>query len=103
MEAKNDFSVAAPPLFWGAWTEIYAQFGVTGPNADQHQTRLNISFHIVGRGESSFDVEIKGGDRLIRTLGPGSARVTITGNVATGISIRCKSHSVPLNVRVQVR
>ena len=98
---KGRFIVLAPPLFWGFWTEIWAQFGVVGPNADRHRAIVNVSFDTQSGG-SSFDVEIKGGDRFIRSVGPGSERITITGNVATALSIRCKSHSLGQSIIVWV-
>lgn len=86
--------VSAPPLFWGPWTEIFVQFGVTGPDKEDHVTRVKVSYKTASRTPSSFDVEIKGGDKFVSTTGPGSEVITITGNVATAISVRFKSHSV---------
>ncbi len=101
LSRKGRFDVWAPPLIWGPWVNIWAQFGVIGPDSENHQSILNVTFSSLG-GDSSFDVEIKGGDDLIRTTGPGSELVTITGNVATSVSIRCRSHSVGLHVLVIV-
>jgi len=99
---KGRFSVVAPPLFWGPWTEIWATFGHRGPNPDRHRATLHVSFESISQVPSSFSVEIRGGDRLIRTVGPGSARVSITGNVSTAVSIRCKSHSILQHVIVSL-
>jgi hypothetical protein len=100
LEQKTLFSILVPPRNWSHWVKIWAQYGVLGPDADSHQTILNVSFHEKGFLKSSFDVQIKGGDEFIRTLGPGSTRVAVTGNVATEISIRLRSHSTPLNVTI---
>ena len=43
---KGRFGVLAPPLFWEPWVQIWAQFGVIGPNKDKHQARINVSFLI---------------------------------------------------------
>jgi hypothetical protein len=101
-EQKQIAEVWAPPLFWGPWVGIFTQFGVVGPDSDKHVTKLDVSFTGI-TGSSSFSVEIKGGDELIRAIGPGSAEVTITGNVATTISMRAKSHSTGFGVDVNVR
>lgn len=90
------FQVPAPALAWGTWVEVFSQFGVTGPNADQHITRVNLSLSSDSAGPSSFDYEIKGGDYSIRGVAGGSGAsetVNITGNVATALSVRAKSHS----------
>ena len=102
---KGRIEVWAGPKIWGPWTEIWSQFGVVGPNAANHQSVVDVSFDVSrnGEGASSFDVEIRGGDRFISTVGSGSAIVTVTGNVATSIAIRCRSHSLGLNVEVWTR
>lgn len=92
LTTKGRFRVVAPPLVWGPWVEVWAQFGVTGANADSHRATIKVSFETQTPAASTFDIEIKGGDRLIRTIGPGSAIVTVTGNVATAIKVRAKSH-----------
>ncbi len=97
------FSVWAPPLSWGPWAEIWRQFGVTGPDRDTHVVIVGISFETVSDAASAFGVEIRGGDSFIHTTGPGSEVVTVSGNVATAISIRCKSFSVGQNISVYVR
>jgi len=102
LTTKGRFRVIAPPLFWGPWVEVWAQFGVVGANADSHRATVKVSFETQSRRPSTFDVEIKGGDRLIRTIGPGSAIVTVTGNVATAIKVRAKSHLFPQQVIVTV-
>lgn len=95
VEAKSGrFSAWAPPLFWGAWVNVWAQIGVVGPDKDRHVTYVNISFETVSEAPSSFDVEIKGADVPVRTYGPGSTRVSVSGNVATQISARFRSHTV---------
>ena len=99
------FQIPAPPLIWGFWQEIFAQFGVADPNADSHVTRITVSFSSFSRSPSSFDYEIKGGDHFISGVAGASGAseiVNITGNVATAISIRAKSHSVGQNVMVTV-
>jgi len=100
---RGIFSVWAPPLSWGPWTQIWVQFGVLGPNRDTHVAFVSISFETVSDAPSAFGVEIMGGDSFIRTTGPGSEMVTVTGNVATAISIRCKSFSVGQNISVYVK
>lgn len=90
----------APPLFWGPWVELFSQFGVVGPNSADNVTRVELDFDTSSQAPSTFDVEIKGGDRFIRSSGPGSETATITGNVATSISIRCRSHSLGQNVLI---
>lgn len=90
----------APPLFWGPWVEVFSQFGVVGPNSADNVTRVEIDFDTNSYAPSTFDVEIKGGDSFIRSSGPGSETATITGNVATSISVRCRSHSLGQNVLI---
>lgn len=101
-EKKSRFFVWAPPLIWGPWVEIWAQAGVAGPNPDQHQSIINIRYDTQSVAPSTFDVEIKGGDNFIREIGPGSARVTVTGNVLTAVSIRAKSHALGQQVVVDI-
>jgi len=99
-ERKSLFSLHAPPLFWGSAVEIYSQFGVFGVNPDQHVTEVRVSFSVQSAQESTFDVEIEGGDSPVFAIGPGSAVVTITGNVATSLTLRARSHNVfGLNIR----
>jgi len=81
---------------------VWAQIGVIGPNSDQQASEIAISFSISGRNNSSFDIEIKGGDNLIRSTGPGTEYVTVTGNVATAIKVRLKSHSAGLRVSASI-
>ncbi|MEM6413334.1 MAG: colicin Z C-terminal domain-related protein [Pseudomonadota bacterium] len=103
-EYKKIGEVAAPALVWGVWVPIFNQFGVRGPNADNHITRLRVSYSVVSETKSTFDVEIKGGDELVTDVGPSSSIVTISGNVATSIMLRAKSHSiVGLSIDVNVR
>lgn len=90
----------APPMFWGPWVGVFSQFGVVGPASDDHVTQVDIDFDTNSQAPSTFDVEIKGGDRFIRSSGPGSETVTITGNVATSISVRCRSHSFGQNILI---
>lgn len=99
------FQISAPPLRWGRWQEVFAQLGVKGPDADRHVTKVNISLSTDSHAPSSFDYEIKGGDRLIRGVVGGSGvseTVIISGNVATAISVRAKSHSQAQRVIVAV-
>jgi len=91
---KGRFDVWAPPLFWGPWPPIWVSLGFTGPNQARQRTTITVTFDTVSDAPSPFGVEIKGGDKMIRRNGPGAARVTISGNHATTISIRCKSHSI---------
>ena len=103
-ELKRIPEVYAPPLFWGPWVEIFAQAGVIGRDSDEHVTKLKVSFSSVNRPASTFDVEISGGDRDVEGFGPGAETITISGNVATGIKMRAKSHafygqSLDVNVR----
>lgn len=62
-------SAHALPLAWGPWTTVWTQMGVVGSNRDRHVSRIKLSFHATSRWKSSFDVEIKGGDSFVRTLG----------------------------------
>lgn len=97
-------SAWAPPAFWGPQADVVAQFGVSGPNSDTHVTKINIS--MTGLGSSPFDYEIKGGNRFISGTAVGlksasaDENVTITGNVATQISVRCKSIGLGQQVRI---
>ena len=102
LSVKGRFLVWAPPIFWGPWVQIWAQVGVLGPDKEKHQSIINVSFETQSDAPSTFDVEIKGGDNFIRTIGPGSKRVVVTGNVATAISIRCKSHLLGQQVVVTI-
>lgn len=102
LTTKGRFRVIAPPLFWGPWVEVWAQVGVVGPNRNSNRTTVRVSFDTQTPAASTFDFEIKGGDRLIRTIGPGSALVTVTGNVMTAVSVRAKSHLLPQQVIVTV-
>ncbi len=90
----------APPLFWGPWVEVFSQFGVAGADSDGYVTQVDIDFDTNSNAPSTFDIEIKGGDSFISSSGPGSESVTITGNVATSISVRCRSHSLGQNVMI---
>lgn len=99
----RQFDVWAGPLVWGPWTEVWAQVGVLGPDAGAHVSTVRISFDTQSNAPSPFQVEIKGGDRFISTTGPGEEIVTVTGNVATAISIRFKSVSLGQNVLVTVQ
>ena len=101
-EKKRRFGVVAPPRFWGQWVEIWAQAGVIGRNPDKHRSIINVKFDSQTMARSTFDVQIKGGDRFIQTIGPGSARVTVTGNVLTAVSIRCRSHLLTQQIIVTV-
>lgn len=100
VQSKSSYQVWAPPLFWGPWVEIYAQFGVIGPNPENHVTKVYVSFDSITRAPSSFEVEIEGGDELVSDSGPGSTIVTISGNVATALRFRAKSYSVGQNIIV---
>jgi len=102
-ERKATYQVWAPPLFWGQWVDIYTQFGVAGPKSDTHLTRVHVTFETRSNASSTFDIEIIGGDKPVRTYGPGAEEVTITGNVATTIRARVKSHSLGQNVFIDVR
>ncbi|MFN3169939.1 MAG: colicin Z C-terminal domain-related protein [Hyphomicrobiales bacterium] len=103
IDRKSIFSIWAPPLSWGPWSEIFAVFGVVGEGGNDAQIRKTISYQTTSQAKSTFDVEVKGADRFVSAVGPGSSDVTITGNVATAISIRARSHSVGQQVRVSVR
>ena len=99
---RDKFNVFAGPLFWGPWQPIWTQYGVVGPNASRNVSSKKVSFKDVSRQRSTFDVEFKGGDKSIRTMGPGSQIITITGNVATTVYVRFKSHS-PYGLNIEVR
>ena len=90
----------APPFVWGPWTDVFVQFGVVGPDREDHVTVVNVAFDTASQAPSTFDIEIRGGDAFISSSGPGSETVTITGNVAATISVRCSSHSIGQNVWV---
>ena len=100
IQSKSSYQVWAPPLFWGSWVEIYAQFGVIGPNPEKHVTKVYVSFDSNTQTPSAFEVEIEGGDTLVSDSGPGSTIVTITGNVATALRLRAKSYSFAQNIIV---
>ena len=100
---KKTFHVTAEPLAWGRWVEVYAQLGVTGPYAENHVTQVTLEIGSRTETQSSFDYEIKGGDYSIRgVVGSSSVSETvpITGNVATSIKVRAKSHSLRQRVIV---
>lgn len=103
-QRKGNVDILAPAFVWGAWYEIWAQFGVSGPYPDTNVSRIKVTFDIpfTPFGDSSFDVEIEGGDYPIYTVGPGAETVTVTGNVATALRLRARSHSIPLNIRVRI-
>lgn len=101
-EKLRRFDVRAFPLIWTHWIEVWAQFGVAGRNSDTHVSQINVAYGIISTENSSFDVEIKGGDRFIRNIGPGSDRITVTGNVATAVSVRYRSHSLPITIATSV-
>lgn len=103
VDTKSIFSVWAPPLTWGPWTEIFRSIGRLGEDRHEAQIRKTISYRSASQAKSTFDVEIRGGDRFVSSVGPGSSHVAITGNVLTAISIRARSHSVGQQVRVSVR
>ena len=69
LQKKQRFDVPAPAKSWGVWVELWSQFGVTGPNRDNYQSIIGISYETISRGPSTFDVEIMGGDDFIRTVG----------------------------------
>lgn len=100
---KEGFQLTAPAGFWSQWTYVAAPFGssrATNPTYNE----IEISFISLGATfPSTYSVEIRGGDRLIKTVGDESlnkVRVIITGNVATQIDIRLKSHGA--NQRVVI-
>lgn len=98
----RQFDVWAGPLIWGPWTEVWAQYGVKGPDADRHVSYVKISFDTLSDAPSPFQVEIKGGDRFISSVGPGDETVTVSGNISTAISVRCKSATLGQHVLVTV-
>ena len=102
-EEKQIAEVWAPPLVWGPWVDIYTQYGVVGSESDRHVTRLRVNFRSISNAKTTFDVEIRGGDDFVRAIGPGSANVTITGNVATTIQMRAKAHAQGQAIDVTVR
>ncbi len=101
-ESKRTAGVLATPIVWSGWIEVFAQLGVVGRDKRNHVTYVDVTFSIEGEYQSSYDIEIKGGDRFIRTYGVGSTkvRVAITGNVATAISVRVRSHTTPIQLRI---
>ena len=100
LERRGLHSVWAPPKAWGPWVAIWSQFGIIGPDADGHKTVVHVSFDSESDEYSPFDVEIKGGDTFISTIGPGWEEITVSANVATTISIRCRSHALGQSIRV---
>jgi|AVFP01.1.fsa_nt_gi hypothetical protein len=57
------FSVLAPPLAWGPWTEVFGYIGMS----EDYSTIVDISFSSESNAPFPFDYEIKGGDSFIRT------------------------------------
>ncbi len=64
----------------------------------EHVTEVTIEFVDVSLMPSSFEYEIDGADKPVSGIGPGSETVTITGNVATSIWVRCKSYGNALDI-----
>lgn len=86
--------VWAPPLTWGPWAELLGH-GTIAP--------YTVSFDTESQAPSSFDVEIEYATnsqmKRVNTLGPGSYRIADNDGAGTD-RIRCKSHSVGQNIRV---
>ena len=101
LERKGRFQIWAPPRLWGPWVPIYTLFGHAGPDSDNRKINLRVSYSTQS-DSSGFEVEIRGGDRLVRGVGPGHSSVLISGNVMTEISIRCRSYSLGQHVIVNV-
>ncbi len=101
LKSSGRFHVLAPPRFFGPWQQVWSQFGVAG-NDDTIKQRIKINFESMSDAPSSFDVEISGGDRFIRTAVPGSGfvYVTVSGNVATAITVRFRSHTLGQKILV---
>ena len=94
-------SLSAPAKFWSPWIEVYAVIGLD----KNSQTTVPMLLQSTSGNPSSFDYEIKGGDRFIRGVVAGSGvteKITITGEVMTSISVRLKSHSITQKVTVRV-
>ncbi|MEY1577683.1 colicin Z family toxin [Providencia manganoxydans] len=90
--------IIAMPGIWSAWNNLLAS---TGSNTNSYAYTIN--FNTSSNLESSFDVQIKypvaDGIKTIDTVGPGSYFIEATG--AGFSSIRIKSHSVPITVRIE--
>ena len=91
-------SLIAPPRNWSQWRVLGPLWG--GRNSPAGFRTMKVSFGISGNFQSTFDVELKGGDQLVHAIGPGRATVVLTGEQMSEISIRVRSHSVPLAIRV---
>lgn len=106
LEGKSVIRTAesnAFPLIWSGWTPLITQFGSSSREGDVRTNIIDIRFKSPGRNFSPFEIEFRGGDFPVSALGPGAARVEITGNVATEISFRVRSLSVPVTVRVSAQ
>ena len=103
LSTKRASQIWAPPFKWGPWVEVFAILGAVGPNKDKIKRTIKISFNAVN-ATSPFGVEIKFGSKLVKAIGPGSAKINIVGNVAGGISMRCKSTGpMGQDIRVNAR
>ena len=67
-------------------------------DADRHVTIVEVNFDVRGQLPSTIDVEIEGGDELVMAIGPGSVTVKISGNVATALRFRARSHLTAQNI-----
>lgn len=103
LSIKRASQIWAPPLKWGPWVEVYAIIGAVGPNKDKIRRIIRISFQAVNK-TSPFGVEIKAGRKLVKAIGPGSVNINLTGNIAGGIAMRCKSTGLlGQDIRVNAR
>ncbi len=93
-----------PPFGWSDPVEVFAQVGAPGPNPDANVTRLTLYVKAVGPSfPGRFAIEVTGGDRKIIRPGPATINVTITGNVVTGIKVRCRGYLIPVRVVITGR
>ena len=90
-------ALIAIPGKWSKWDNLIAS------QANQQNTHAyTVNFNISSNLESSFDVQIRypvsNGIKTINTIGPGS--YFIEASSAGYSSIRVKSHSIPITIRI---
>ncbi|KKY87531.1 hypothetical protein OA46_09545 [Enterobacter cloacae] len=89
--------VIALPAVWSDWVELDSFAGnLKNPHG------ITINFNPSSNMESSFDIEVRYPEhnqmKTIKSMGPGSVPITITGGGS--VVVRVKSHSVPVTVTV---
>lgn len=99
LSTKRIAEAMAPPLVWSRWYKVKEIW--TPKDRELH---LNVRFMAV-TGRITFDIEIAHGHNrqvLARTIGPGSARISLPRNMVTAIYARCRSHTSlsPIDIRL---